>query len=164
MSRAGGQLAQRDEFLRLHDLRLEPLQILDGPFGLREQARAIGVGQIGPQEDKQSQGNGGEKNSQQAKIADCGIFVRKSQREDSKQRQRHYRGHGQTCRYNTLSAKALQLRVEIVFGRRVKGCALLVSNEARESKPKKRGNHRKIVQAACVVAVDLESDVDGKGG
>ncbi len=53
MRRSGGELAQRDELFRLHDLRLQPFQILDGLFRPGEKPRAVPVSKMGTQKDQQ---------------------------------------------------------------------------------------------------------------
>src|SRR5580692_799127 len=127
---------------------------------MREQARAISISQVRPKEDEKRQGNGGEEDRHQPEIADCGTFVSEPQGVNGKQWQRHHGGHGQTRRHGTLSAGAIGVRIEIVLRGSVESGTFLVSNYARESEPKKRGNQGKIIQATRVVTAELESDVD----
>ena len=165
MRGAGSQLSQGDEFFGLHDLRLEPLKICDGAFGLREQASAVGIGQIGSQEDEQSQGNGSEENGHQPEIADRRVFMSEIeayrwQRIGNDITAAIARRAGTTLSPRELSDSASNR----VVRRRVKSITFLVSDDTREGKPKKGGNQGKIVQAAGVVAVEFEGDVDGEGG
>ena len=51
VGRARGKLAKRNQFFRLHELRLQPFQILDGLLRLSKKPRAVAVGHSRPQED-----------------------------------------------------------------------------------------------------------------
>src|SRR5712692_1617246 len=83
--RAGGKLAERNKLFGLHDLRLQPFQIIDGLFRSREKLPAVLVSQVGTQEDQKRQGKGGHERGHQPEIAHLGRLVAKPQRVDGEQ-------------------------------------------------------------------------------
>ena len=68
MRRARCQLAKRNQFFRLHHLRLQSLQIFQRRFRMSQQPRAVRICQMGAQKNHQGQWQRGQQSYRQPEV------------------------------------------------------------------------------------------------
>ena len=152
VGRARGQLPERRELLRLHQLVLQAAQILERFFRAVQQFLALAVHQVLPPEDQRVQDQHGRKRQIQAVTAHGRRDFAQQLAPDGHQRQGNERGHGQPRGPDAVARRSV--------ARVLHAAHRTVGHKARGAEHRERCHQRDVVEASGVIGEVVNGQVE----